>query len=295
MTLTTPLSVRGQVRPYDFRRPTTLAREHSRVLELAFGTFARQWGTQITAKVRVLSQVTCEQVTMHTYDEYATALPATTAMVLCALTDVEPRGVIQLPINAALGWVNAMLGGNRPIGTIERTFTPIEHALVQRLMNDTLEDLKYSLGPLMSRAIRVDAIQYNSQFAQAAPTSELMIVARFTVRVGDDVTEATLALPARVLLEHLGEINPTIPAANAKQLMRAQLAQVPITVTARLAAASVTPASVLAMKVGDIVPLPHPTSRPLHVAAGGHTIASAAVGAAGSRLAIVVTTSEENN
>ena len=66
---------------YDFRRPTTLAREHSRVLELAFETFARQWGTQLTAKVRVLSQVECLSVQMQTYDEYAASLPATTAMV----------------------------------------------------------------------------------------------------------------------------------------------------------------------------------------------------------------------
>lgn len=295
MIPTTTRPARSEVRPYDFRRPTTLAREHSRVLELAFGTFARQWGTQITAKVRLLSQVTCEQVTMHTYDEYATALPSTTAMVLCAIADVEPRGVIQLPINAALGWVNAMLGGNRPIGMLDRTFTPIEHALVHRLMSDSLEDLQYSLGPLMTRPTHVDAIQFNSRFAQAAATNELMIVARFSVRVGDEVTDASVALPARVLMEHLGEINPTIRAENAKQLLRAQLAQVAITVTARLAPAPVTPASVLGMKVGDVIRLPHPTSRPLQVAAGDHTLGSAAVGAAGSRLAIVVTTSEENN
>jgi flagellar motor switch protein FliM len=216
-------------------------------------------------------------------------------MVLCAITDVEPQGVIQLPTSAALGWVNAMLGGNRAIGIPERTLTPIEHALVQGLMNDALEDLQYSLGPLLTHSIRVDAIQYNSQFAQAAPTSELMIVARFTVRVGEDVTDATVALPARVLLEQLGETNPTGPAENVKQLLHAQLAQVPITVTARLAPANVTPASVLGMKIGDVIPLPHPTSRPLHVAAGGQIIASAAVGATGSRLAIVVTTSQENN
>ncbi|MHA7274059.1 hypothetical protein ACX80Z_11555 [Arthrobacter sp. TMT4-20] len=30
---------------YDFSCPTTLAREHARVLELAFETFARQRGT----------------------------------------------------------------------------------------------------------------------------------------------------------------------------------------------------------------------------------------------------------
>ncbi len=64
---------------YDFRRPTTLAREHSRVLELSFDTFARQWGTQLTTKVRANTQVVFEHVSMKTYDEYASSLPPTTA------------------------------------------------------------------------------------------------------------------------------------------------------------------------------------------------------------------------
>jgi flagellar motor switch protein FliM len=282
-------------RPYDFRRPTTLARDHSRVLELAFETFARQWGTQLTAKVRLLSQVTCEHLTMLSYDDYAAGLPSSTAMVLCAISDVDPKGVIQFPTHAALTWVNAMLGGTREVTRTDRPFTPIEHALVQRLMDDALEDLKYSLGPLLSNDIRVDAIQYNSQFAQAAATTELMVVARFTIRVADNIADATLAIPAQVLLAHLVETNPTVVIDNAKQLLHGQLAQVPVDVVARLTTAFVRPSVVLRMKVGDILPIPHPRHRPLDVAVGGQTVATAAVGAAGSRLAIVITNPEENN
>ena len=54
---------------YDFRRPTTLAREHARVIETAFESFARQWATQLTAKIRVKSVVSGPTVIMQTYDE----------------------------------------------------------------------------------------------------------------------------------------------------------------------------------------------------------------------------------
>jgi flagellar motor switch protein FliM len=283
----------AEPRLYDFRRPLTLAREHSRILELAFETFARQWGTQLTAKVRVLSQVTCEQVLMLTYDEYASGLPPTTSMVLCTLSDCEPRGVLQFPTGSALIWVNAMLGGTRRVEPVDRTFTPIEHALVRRLMDDALEDLKYSLGPVLPNMINVDAIQYHSQFAQAAPTSELMIIARFTIRVGEHGAEATVALPARVLLAQLGEANPTVPVENAKQLLHAQLAQVPVEVSARLSPVHVKHARVLGLRVGDVIRTAHPSHRPLEVTVGGHAIAAAAVGANRSRLAVVVTNPEE--
>ena len=273
---------------YDFRRPTTLAREHSRVLELAFDTFARQWGTQLTAKVRAMSQVTSDQVVMYTYDEYAASLPATTAMVLCTLGDLSSKAVIQFPTSSALSWVGHMLGGTGVQAAPDRKFTQIEHALIRRLMDDALEDLEYSLGSLLSTSISVDSIQYNSQFAQAAATTALVIVASFTLRVGENTAMATLAIPAEALLPQLGETNPTSTTANAKELLHAQLAWVPVDVSLQLASAPVKPRTILELAVGDVLPLPHPQHRPLNVTVGGQRLAQAAVGVSGSRLAGVI-------
>jgi flagellar motor switch protein FliM len=293
-TVTVGASARPQktVEVYDFRRPTTLAREHSRVLELAFDTFARQWGTQLTAKVRVLSSVTCEQVQMLTYDEYASSLPATTAMVLCALEGVSAKAVIQFPSSAALTWVSHMLGAVKPTALPERTFTPVEQALVRRLMDDALDDLRYSFGTMLADPISVGGFQYNSQFAQAAQKSDLMIVASFEIRVGERVAPGTVAIPADVLLSQLGESNPTIDAADARDLLGAQLASVPVGVSLTFAPAAVLPSVVLGLAVGDLLPLPHPQHRPLEISVDGQAVGRAAVGAAGSRLAgIVVSTS----
>ncbi|MBF0672315.1 MAG: flagellar motor switch protein FliM [Salinibacterium sp.] len=278
----------GTVEVYDFRRPTTLVREHSRVLELAFETFARQWGTQLTAKVRVFSQVTCTQVLMFTYDEYAASLPSTTAMVLVTVEGVTPRAVIQYPTSAALTWVSCMLGGRGTVVTEERQFTQIERELVGRLMDDALEDLRYSLGSLLVRRIAVGGFQYNSQFAQAAATTDLMIVASFTIKVGESVSAATVAIPAEVLLPQLGEANPTSSIEDAPRIMREQVVSTPVSVSLRLEPAMVRPSAVLNLAVGDILPIPHPQHRPLEVAVEGTPLARAAVGANGSRLACVV-------
>lgn len=293
LPLGVPAKQAPAIEPYDFRRPTTLAREHSRVLELAFETFARQWGTQLTAKVRVVSQVTCEQVLMQTYDEYAAGLPATTTMVLCTLGGVASKAVIQFPAAAALTWVSYMLGSSHAQTAPERKFTQIEHALVRGLFDDALEDLRYSLGPLLVTEIAVDAIQYNSQFAQAAATSDLMIVTTFSIRVGDSSTSATLAMPAEVLLPQLGESNPMSTADGARKLLTAQLGSVPVDVALQLAPASVKPSRILGLSVGDVLRIPHPQHRPFSVSVDGQPLASAAIGANGSRLACVVVATEQ--
>ena len=273
---------------YDFRRPSTLAREHARVLELAFETFARQWGTQLTATVRAMSQVTCEQVLMQPYDEYAASLPSATAMVLCAIQDSAAKAVIQFPTTAALAWVNSMLGGHgRPVAE-ERKFTLIEQALVKRLIDDALEDLRYSLGPVLARPIVFDAFQYNSQFAQAAATTDLMIVATFDIRVGETSTTATVAIPAALVLSQLGDANPIRTAEDAADHLHAHVAMAPVDVSLRLTPIMVRPVRILNLAVGDILRVPHPQHRPLELAVQGMPIARAAAGSNASRLACVV-------
>ncbi|MBF4590229.1 MULTISPECIES: flagellar motor switch protein FliM [unclassified Curtobacterium] len=279
---------------YDFARPSTLAREHARVLELAFETFARQWGTQLTAKVRVVSQVTCEQVQMMTYDEYAASLPALTGMALLPIVDTAPKGVLQVPLDAALTWVSHALGASRPLPTPDRTFTPIEQALVRKLVEDALDDLRYSFGGLLAQDIGVSGFQYNSQFAQAAQKGDLMIVASFDIRVGERIAPGTLALPAEAVLPQLGEAAATVTPADARALLDVQLASVPVGVALHFAPATVLPSQVLRLAVGDVLPLPHPQHRPLTIAVDGEPVGTAAVGANGSRLAgIVVTTTSE--
>jgi flagellar motor switch protein FliM len=187
-----------------------------------------------------------------------------------------------------------MLGGDGSHSAPERKFTPIEQALVRRLMDDALDDLRYSFGNLLASNIAVESLQYNSQFAQAAATNELMIVAAFTISVGTNEATATLALPADTLLAQLGDANPTSTLAQAEGFMRSQLTRVPVDVSIRLSPATVRPRDVLELAVGDLIPLPHPQHRPLDVTVEGQPIARAALGSNGSRLACVVVETQEN-
>jgi flagellar motor switch protein FliM len=282
------------VEKYDFSRPTTLAREHSRVLELAFETFARQWGTLLTTSIRANCTVVAETVVMVSYDEYAASLPAATAMVLCAVDGAEAKCVFQFPTEAALFWLTRMLGGT-PAGKLpERKFTHIEQSLVTTLVGDALEDLQYSFGSLLASAPVVEGIHFNSQFAQAAATDTLMIVAQLAVTTGEHSWGTTLALPAESLLKHLGTSNPRSDPALAPEQLRAQLSKVPVEVELVLAPVTVTPLAILNLAVGDVLTLPHDRGRPFNLALGGKTVARAVGVTHGSRRAGQVVSIEEN-
>nr|WP_256415652.1 FliM/FliN family flagellar motor C-terminal domain-containing protein [Frigoribacterium sp. CFBP 13712] len=70
------------------------------------------------------------------------------------------------------------------------------------------------------------------------------------------------------------------------------MASVPVGVSLQFAPAAVLPSVVLGLSVGDVLPLPHPQSRPLEIRVDGQPVGRAAVASNGSRLAgIVVSTS----
>jgi flagellar motor switch protein FliM len=279
----------ADVEPYDFGRPATLSREHARLLEVAFETFSRQWASQLSAKIGVRAHVSVELVTMQTYDEYADSLPATTTMVVGALPESDERVIIQFPLSAGIAWIVQMVGGRPADDPEERPFTPIEQALIRALMADAAENLTNALGGLLPPGLSIAGIQYSSQFAQVAAASDLVIVVRLEMRLGDRTIPASVMLPASVVLESLTTQNPEKTDAAVPGLVRRQVEATPVELALRLRPRTVLPHEVLGLSVGDVLPFPHAADRPLDLVAGDHPMAAAAVGTSGARLACVIT------
>lgn len=288
---------------YDFRRPMTLAREHSRALEMAYETYARQWGTQLTSRLRVMAQVTLESVEMRSYDEYVRSLPPMTAMVLCGVDQGRSTGMLQLPIETTMIWIDHLLGGpGLPTGEADRELTEIEWHLLRDLLQHALRDLTYAFASVCELDVAVRTVQYNPQFVQAAAASEPVIVTTFVLVVAGRESTATLMLPADVLLTALqaGEAQDGRSAEAVREheialdRIAEQVQGVPVAVSVRFAPVTVTPPDVADLQVGDVVPLRHRSDRPLDVVVGDVVLARAALGTQGTRLACLVVSSEEN-
>ncbi|MDM8083379.1 flagellar motor switch protein FliM [Cellulomonas cellasea] len=288
---------------YDFRRPMTMAREHGRVLEMAFETFARQWGNQLSARLRVSAQVTFDELTLCSYDEYVRALPPTTAMVLCGVEQSRQTAVVQIPVGALMVWVDYLLGGAGKGDEREgRELTEIEMVLVRELLQLALGDLGYAFAGLLPLHVTVRSVQYNPQFVQAVGATDPVLQASFTLRSGQREDHATLMFPADLLLSALlsGEGADSRSAddrraqAIAQEDLELAVQHVPVDVAVRFTPMSVRPPQVMSLAVGDVLPLNHPSSRPLDVVVDGVVLARAAAGNNGSRLACMVVDVEEN-
>lgn len=291
----------GVPETYDFRRPMTLAREHGRVLEMAFETYARQWGTQLTSRLRVVAAVTLDSVEMKSYDEYVGGLPSMTTMVLCGVEPGRSTGVLQLPLDMTMVWIDTMLGGpGVPLDT-ERELTEIEWSLFRDLLQHSVRDLSYAFASVAPLEVQVRSVQYNPQFVQAVAASEPVIVATFALNISERESTATLMIPADVLLASLraGEIldnrTPDELAAHRAALARVaeNVLDVPVEVAVRFTSMEVPADAVARLEPGTVIGLRHRADAPLHVVVGDVPLATAAIGTSGSRLACLVVTSEE--
>ncbi len=281
----------GRYEPYDFSKPAQLGREHARRLEAGFESFARQWSSQLTAKIRLRSHISLLSVDLLPYAEYADALPSTTSMVQGVSGD--DALIVQFGLDAALLWVSQMMGSRTQEMPDARPLTPIELALVTNLLGDTLEHLGQSLGAAIGPDIAFGGIHYSPQFLQIVSTGDAVIVARYTMRLGDVETTASVMLPAASVIARLDETGAESVSEYHPDTMLAQMQQTPLELALRLAPLSIGAGDVLKLAVGDLITLPHPETRPFDLVADDIPVASAIAGSAGSRLACTITTLHE--
>jgi flagellar motor switch protein FliM len=281
-------------RPYDFRRPTKLNRDHVRTLQIAYETFARQYATLLTSTLRVVGQVNLISIEQLTYDEYVGTLGTPTCMTVLALDPLPGKAILEFSMSSAMATVDHLLGGpggNQP----QRPMTEIELTLLRGFVERVVRDLAYALKSVAVVHPRIEKMEHNPQFAQTAAASDTVIVSSFEMSIGREECIATLCVPFVALF-------PLLEAANEAQLSeRDQAAQqaaarmlarsmenVPVEVAVRFAPTALTPKDLVGIEVGDVLQLRHPTAAPLDVTVADLTFARAVPGNRGKRLACLV-------
>jgi len=250
----------------------------------------------------VMSQVTFDELTLRSYDEYIRALPPTTGMVMCTIEQTRQTAVMQLPVEALMVWIDYLLGGAGKGDDREgRELTEIEMTLVRELLQHALSDLTYAFAALLPLDVTVRTVQYNPQFVQAVGASDSVLVASFTLHSGEREDQATLMVPAELLLAALrtaessdGRSDDERRAEIAARIdLETALQQAPVGVSVCFSPVVVHPREVIDLAIGDVLPLFHPSTKPLDVVVDGVVLARAAAGNNGSRLACMVVTVEE--
>ena len=282
--------------PYDFSRPIQLSREHSRILQLGFDSFARQATTVFTSMLRTVCQLQLLSIQQLSYDEYISTLPSPTYLTKFTAEPMSGQGLIDVPLHATMSCVDHMLGGPGAVQQPNRALTEIESGVIRILVDRLLGEMRYGLASIVDLDIEATGVEYSPQFAQIAGAADVMIVVEFQLRIDEVAHTLSLCLPFGGLLPHLVRAAAPAPVsdrerakkAQAAELLKRQFVQVPVDVQVRFRPTRLSPDSLSSLKPGDVVRLSHPSTAPVDVVVDDTTFAHATAGAKGPRLAALI-------
>jgi flagellar motor switch protein FliM len=281
---------------YDFRRPIQLSREHSRILQVGLDGFARQATTLFTSSLRTVCSLSLLSVEQQNYGEYVEGLLAPTYMTIFTAAPLSGRGVLEMPIKAAMTCIDHILGGPGSALQPLRNLSEIESAVMSRLMERLLAEMRYSLGSVLDFQPKISGVEYSPLFAQLAAASDVMAVATFDLRIDERPYKLSICLPFSELLPYLVAASAPAPVsdreratrARSAELLRAQFETVPVDLSVRFRPTRVSPDSLGDLAVGDVIRLSHPATAPLDVTTDDAVFAHATPGSKGPKLAALV-------
>ncbi len=280
---------------YDFRRPTKMARDHVRVLQMSLDTFARRLGTLLTSQLRVLCTFNLLAIEQQTYEEYIGGLATPTLLAPFTTKPLTGTSVLEFSVGTALSCVDHLLGG--PGGTQpSRTLTDIESVLMRGLIEQMLGVLRYGLEPVAAIETELANLDFNPPFLQASGATDMMIITSFESRIGEASGVFTLCLPFASFFPRLQmrgaqrqlSAGEQLSARNSARQVRENLGDVALELALQFDPVRLSPAQIAELAPGDLIALPHRVTAPLSLRCGDATYTKAIVGREGTRLAGLV-------
>jgi flagellar motor switch protein FliM len=296
-TTTTSRRARSQnIVTFDFRRPNKFSRDHVRAFQIVHETFARQLSTVLATTLRAGASCAFSKVEQLTYDEYVRSLPNPSYMVILSLNPLPGAALLQFPLPITFAAIDRLLGGTGEAASPKRPLTEIEQNLMRSVVDRALRELEYAYETLVRVEAEIVQQEFNPQFAQIAAPSDMVLVVSFELRIGEKRGSATICVPFSTLapvLEHLAsqslfqDQRGEDPEIWQQRLAQA-LYRVHVEARVRFASVALTSTEIVALQVGDIVPLCHGIDEPVSISVDGVHCYDAVTGRRGKRLACMV-------
>ena len=287
---------RSEPKLYDFRRQSTLSREHVRTMQIVQDTFARGFSTMLASQLRSVTQVTIQSIEQQSYDEYVRDLANPNLITMLSLAPLSGAAIFQLPLEVAFCAVELMLGGGGHAEQPARPLTELELQLIRGIIERALPELRYAFEPVVVTEPKIVSQESNPQYAQIAAPTDMVIVVAFDVRIESISGTATLCLPFSSLQPHLEALSATslygiqnmVNLAETRERLQEHVGETPVTVSAQFRQLGMTANDLVQLKVGDIVPLSHPLDEPLTLLVGDIPTYHARIGRRNRRLAMLI-------
>ena len=258
----------GAVRPYNLGTQERIVRGRMPTLELINERFSRYLRIGLFNYMHRSTEISVGPIRVQKYSEFIRNLVVPTNLNLVAAKPLRGTSLFVLDPNLVFLVVDNMFGGDGRFHTrVEgRDFTPTEQRIIQGLLGVVFREYSRAWKPVHDISFEYIRSEMNSQFANIATPSEIIISTTFSLEFGGTVAEMHICFPysmvepIRDLLYSSMQSDQLSTDQRWIIMLRKQLKDAEVEIAAQIATTTVTLGQILKMKTGDIIPIDIPES-----------------------------------
>ena len=254
----------GGIRKYDVGRQERIVRGRMPTLELINERFARYLRIGLFNYMHRTTEISLGPIRVQKYSEFIRNLVVPTNLNLVHFKPLRGTGMIVFDPNLVFLVVDNMFGGDGRFHTrVEgRDFTPTEQRIIQGLLNVVFAEFEKAWKPVYELKLEYIRSEMNSQFANIATPSEIVVAVTYSLEFSGATAEMHLCLPysmvepIRDLLYSSMQSDHLVSDKRWIGTLTRQLQTAEVELVAHLGTTQITLGQILNMKAGDIIPFP---------------------------------------
>ena len=256
----------GGARSYNLGTQERIVRGRMPTLELINERFARYLRIGLFNFMHRSTDISVGPIRVQKYSEFIRNLVVPTNLNLVAAKPLRGTSLFVLDPNLVFLVVDNMFGGDGRFHTrVEgRDFTPTEQRIIQGLLGVVFTEYARSWKPVFDISFEYIRSEMNSQFANIATPSEIVISTTFSLEFGGTVADMHICFPYSMIEPIRDLLYSTMQSDQLSTdqrwivMLRNQLKNAEVEIAAQLATTTVTLNQILKMKSGDIIPISIP-------------------------------------
>lgn len=256
----------GGIKAYDIGRQERIVRGRMPTLELINERFARGLRIGLFNLVRKSAEVAVGPVRVQKYGDFVRNLMVPTNLNLVLAKPLRGTALIVIEPGLVFRVVDNLFGGQGRFHTrIEgRDFTPTEQRIIQRLLKVVLEEYEKAWAPVFALQLEYVRSEMNTQFANIATPSEVVVASSFSVDLGSGADSIHICMPYAMLepVRHIiySSVQADRSVADDRwlKLISQQVREAPVELVATLGRTTVTVRDLLILQPGDVLALDLP-------------------------------------
>src|SRR5574343_333003 len=253
----------GGVRSYNIGTQERIVRGRMPTLELVNERFARYLRIGLFNYMHRNAEISVGPIRVQKYSEFIRNLVVPTNLNLVVAKPLRGTALFVFDPNLVFLVVDNMFGGDGRFHTrVEgRDFTPTEQRIIQGLLTVVFTEYSKSWKPVYDINFEYIRSEMNSQFANIATPSEIVVSTSFTLEFGGATADMHICFPysmlepIRDLLYSSMQSDQMSSDKRWISTLRRQLQDAEVEIVASLASGRITLGQILTLKPGDVIPL----------------------------------------